>query len=191
MTVVIDVGCARYGGDYSLERLVEEFNPQWLYGFDPNNEIVASAPADWERVDATGLEERRHLLMNALTYRTPSGCFVQLLQAAAWIYDGTIGYRSETLNSWVTDLKGAPQVPCFDLADFIYRVPPATHGLDGLRNMVLKIDAEGSEYDLLRHLMSKGMDKILHFTWVEWHEPDRGRAKIEEEWDGELAEWRW
>src|SRR5262245_49585252 len=33
--IVIDVGCARYGGDYSIERLIEKFDPDALYGFDP------------------------------------------------------------------------------------------------------------------------------------------------------------
>lgn len=179
MTVVIDIGCARYGNDYSMERLIEEFSPDILFGFDPNPEITVSAGADWQRLNP-----------DEMLYRTPSGCDVYLEQKAAWTYDGEIGYRSETLNSWVTELKGSPLVPCFDLADFIYRKVPATK--DGrIRNIVLKIDAEGSEYDLLRHLIARGMDHVLHFTWVEWHEPDRGRSQIEEEWDGTIEEWRW
>ena len=36
MTVVIDVGAARYGGDFSMERLIDQFNPTHLYAIDPN-----------------------------------------------------------------------------------------------------------------------------------------------------------
>ena len=34
-SVVIDVGCARIGAAHSMERLIDEFHPKVLYGFDP------------------------------------------------------------------------------------------------------------------------------------------------------------
>ena len=40
MSVVIDVGAARYGGDYSMERLIEQFNSTHLYAIDPNPELA-------------------------------------------------------------------------------------------------------------------------------------------------------
>lgn len=176
MTVVIDVGCARYGGDYSLERLIEEFDPIMVYGFDPSDEIVASAGEDWERLNS-----------DKLKYLTPSDCGVVLEQKAAWIYDGYIGFRSSGLGSWVTELRGAPQVECFDIATFIEKIVEQVPK----EEIVLKIDAEGSEYDILRHLIDRGTDGNLALVWVEWHEPDRGRAKIEEEIACKIVEWNW
>jgi len=166
--IVIDVGCARYGGDYSIERLIEEFKPDVIYGFDPNqgpDEYPwSSHPAD----GPTGPTKATSIIIE---------------KKAAWIYDGEIGFRSDSLNSWVTELKGAPQVPCFDLARFIVELDT--------NDIVLKIDAEGSEYDLLRHLIARRADALLKLAWVEWHEPDRGRATIESEIACEIQEWRW
>ncbi len=176
MTVAIDIGCARYGGDYSLERLIEEFDPIMLYGFDPSNEIVVSAGEDWDRLNAEGMK-----------FMTPSGCGVVLEQKAGWIYDGKIGYRSSGLGSWITDLAGAPQVECIDIAALVIRL----HESLSREEIILKIDAEGAEYDILRHLINKEADKFLELAWIEWHKPDRGRAQIEKELQCELAEWRW
>ena len=93
MTVVIDVGAARYGGDYSIERLIDQFNPTHLYAFDPN-------PA----LELPEFCEDTHIVLN---------------HAAAWIYTGVVNYRADGLNSWLTNDPRAPQVPCVDLAVFI------------------------------------------------------------------------
>lgn len=182
-TVVIDIGCARHGGDYSIERLLDEFSPDVLYGFDPSDAI---------RESTDGLAERGGETQ------------VFLSQQAAWTYDGEIGFREDSLNSWVTELKGAPQVPCFDLADFIYSICDQYTVGETRPQIILKMDAEGSEYDLLRHLILRGADLLIDLAWIEWHSPDRGREKIEEEWGfrekgedgtvvrraGEMVEWR-
>lgn len=162
MTVVIDIGCARHGNDYSIERLIEEFSPDVLYGFDPSEAIRESTDG------LVGLATKTSVLLS---------------QQAAWIYDGEIGFREDGINSWVTELKGAPQIKCFDLAEFILSLDDD--------DIVLKMDCEGSEYDLLRHLILKGVDEKIRLAWIEWHEPDRGRAKIEDEWAGEMVEWKW
>lgn len=159
--IVIDVGCARYGGDYSIERLIEEFDPDLLYGFDPN-----AATAD--------------------TYAAPH---VHIHAAAAWTFDGEVGFLSEGLNSCLTNRADAPEVPCIDLARFIHELP------DG-EEIVLKIDAEGSEYELLEHLMLHGVDALLKLAWVEFHsfgvpDPAERRASIERRIRCELAEWLW
>ena len=93
--IVIDIGCARYGGDFSIERLLEEFEPDVLYGFDPN-------------------------AATAVTYAAPH---VHIHASAAWVYDGTIGFLSDGLNSCLTYREDVPQVPCFDLAKFIAGLP--------------------------------------------------------------------
>ena len=202
MIVVVDVGCARYGNDYSIERLIEEFSPDVLYGFDPSP-FASGSVAEILEVAGKGTYGE---------YETEvDGCRVIVQGRAAWTHDGEIGYREDGLNSWVTDLKDAPRVPCFDLATFIYQIaykdmlrePPPMLPLtpldlkmprpqpSELPEIILKIDAEGSEYDLLRHLIGTGADRLLKLAWVEWHEPDHGRAKIEEEIVCEIVEWRW
>ncbi|MDF2751678.1 MAG: hypothetical protein K0S82_60 [Gaiellaceae bacterium] len=183
MTVVIDIGCARYGGDYSIERLLEEFKPvTMLYGFDPNGEIVASAPEGASRISPT-------------RWQMPDGAGVALEQKAAWTYDGEIGYLSDGLNSCLTERNDVTQVECFDLARFIVERSQRADQAGGL-DIVLKMDAEGSEYDLLDHLIAAGGDALLKLAWVEWH-PKRivnaaqRRKNIEDRIACELAEWRW
>jgi FkbM family methyltransferase len=136
--IVVDVGAARYGGDYSMERLIDQFNPTHLYAFDPNPAL--------ELPDLC--EETR----------------IELHHAAAWRYNGTIGYRADGLNSWLTNDPRAPQVPCVDLAHFIL-------GLSEKHSdrIVLKLDCEGCEYDLLAHLIARDVDELLDLIIVEWH----------------------
>jgi FkbM family methyltransferase len=178
--IVIDIGCARYGGDYSIERLVEEFNPDTLYGFDPNGEVFASVPAKAERADL-----KRWVL--------PNSTELMLEQKAAWLYDGKIGYLSETLNSALTDRTDVQQVECFDLSEFIYEL---TRHTSEAPRIVLKMDAEGSEYDLLDRLIATGADKLLELAWIEWH-PGRipngaqRRKTIEERISCPITEWLW
>jgi FkbM family methyltransferase len=137
-----------------------------LYGFDPNRALddytYPNLTSGWQQATTVIVE-----------------------QSAAWIYDGEIGFRSDGLNSWVTEANDAPKVPCFRLSRFI--AEQANHS----REIILKIDAEGSEYDLLRDLISTRTDALLSLAWVEWHEPDRGRELIEQELACELREWNW
>jgi FkbM family methyltransferase len=160
MTVVIDVGAARYGGDYSMERLVEQFEPTHLYAIDPNPALEPPATEQTEIV---------------------------LLNVAAWIHDGEIPYRDDGLNSWVTFDQRAPSVPCIDLAAFVRKVA-AEHD----DRIVLKLDCEGSEYNLLPHLINEGADELLDLCIVEWHQMLHGESvqqKIAEQIHCELQEW--
>jgi FkbM family methyltransferase len=176
--IVVDVGCARYGQDFSIERLIERFRPRKLYGFDPNlpqweTPFLRSEAAIWSA-------ELGAYLVGETT--------VRLERMAAWTYDGEIGFRSEGLRSWVTSAPDAEKVPCFDLARFIA-------GLDD-DEVVLKIDAEGAEYDLLEHLIDTRTDALLRLVWVEWHEQVVQRARvrrqvISERLACELEEWTW
>lgn len=181
--IVIDIGCARYGGDYSLERLIEEFKPRALYGFDPAWETSMFDPP--EDLQTTVIAQ----------------------PAAAWIYDGEVGFVNAGLTSWLTDAPEKPKTPCFDLARFIIELgAKAENG----EEIVLKIDAEGSEYELLERLIETRADALLHLIWVEWHCTSCGRGagghrpgcadpeanttrrqQIQERIACELAEWNW
>jgi hypothetical protein len=73
-SVVIDVGCCRYGGDYSVERLVAEFNPDTLYGYDPNGEASDYTEADTH---------------------------VQIAKAAVWTHTGYCEYVTPGLGGFI------------------------------------------------------------------------------------------
>jgi FkbM family methyltransferase len=161
VTTVIDVGCARIGGDYSIERLIEMFQPSKLFGFDPG----------WEPGMFTGWAGIKTL--------------VTASREAAWTRDGTIGYRADGLNSWVTDDRAAPRVPCFDLARFIDDLPGGP--------VILKLDCEGAEFDLLEHLIERNVDARLDRLLVEWHPIGEGKRRhaIEMALTCPYEQWRW
>lgn len=158
--VVIDIGCAKYGGDYSVERLIEEFHPDILYGFDPNEQ------------DRT----TEHYGVKIIIYR-----------AGVWVADGETDYVNPGLGGFIRSGKGTPQVNAETMVRGIAEQHPD-------HDIVLKIDAEGSEYGILEHLIATGADKLVSFAWIEWHAPDRQpyRSWVEERWSGgPMAEWLW
>lgn len=164
--IAVDVGCARYGGDYSIERLIEEFSPTMVFGFDPAwDDSMFEVPEN-------------------------TGTTVVVQKAAAWTYTGEIGFEGSGLGGHIAS---SPRlVPCVDLASFIRSLPSD-------EEIVLKIDAEGAEYDLLEHLIALRVDELLTLAWVEWHppgarvnsRPDKQREAIEEAISCEITEWRW
>ena len=164
--IVIDVGCARYGGDYSVERLLEMFRPDALIGFDPAKDVSKAMP----RADVL-LED---------------GTNVVLRREAAWTYDGEVRFMEDGLNGQVGDAEHWPLVRCIDLARFIDQLPAGP--------VVLKLDAEGAEYELLEHLIERNVDARLARVLVEWHEhagdPERRRT-IELALACPVEEWRW
>jgi hypothetical protein len=88
--IVIDIGCATYGGDESINALVNEFHPRFLWGYDPSMQ-----PAEYV-IDET---------------------LVTITQAAVWTYDGEIGFRIAGLGGQV-DRQGR-KVPCLDIAGIV------------------------------------------------------------------------
>lgn len=160
--IILDVGCAKYGGDYSVERLLEWYpEATHLYGYDPS----------WE---------------NGMYEPDPNRkTMVTIVKAAAWTYDGEVGFRGDGLGGFVSEVRGVPQVKCLDLAREIQelRVP----------RIVLKLDCEGSEYELLPHLIDCNVTRKLEKVHVEWHNTKnaKGRAEIEAHFGDRLEEWRW
>jgi hypothetical protein len=132
VTIIIDVGCAKHGGDESMPYLAETFEPRALYGFDP-----AEPEADYFIGETV----------------------VCVRPWAAWTYDGTIGFKVAGIGGQV--MSGAPDRTCFDLARFVNELPD--------EEIILKMDAEGAEYELLPHLREHDADLRLKLLWVEWH----------------------
>jgi FkbM family methyltransferase len=162
---VIDVGCARYGGDYSVERLIEMFSPDVVIGFDPAKDVSKAMP-------------RADVLL-------ATGANVVLRREAAWTYDGQVRFMEDGLNGQVGDAEHWPYVTCVDLARVIDAMPEG--------EVILKLDAEGAEIELLEHLIVTRADLRLSRVLVEWHpwnDPERRRA-IEDALTCPLEEWRW
>lgn len=174
--IVIDVGCARYGGDYSLERLIEWYEPDTLYGFDPNPTGAREA-AWWMPAP------KRNEVMSVRYEHHVEQTHVVIEAMAAWTFDGQMGLFADGLASWVGEGDKLPRVPCIDLARFIGELPAGP--------VVLKLDCEGAEYPLLRHLIDCKMDMRLDEVHVEWHAPELERAQLEKDFGVELKEWRW
>lgn len=142
MTVVIDVGCATYGGDASIPYLIEEFAPEMLAGFDP-------------------AEESRVYTFEDTT--------VVIVQAAAWTHDGSVPFGGEGLRGHVGGRFGeltSRIVECIDLARYVLELTDD--------DVILKMDAEGSEYVLLPALIAQDADLELRLLWIEWHCPACG-----------------
>jgi FkbM family methyltransferase len=164
VTVVIDVGCARHGNDYSIERLIEEFSPEVLYGFDPSEAV---------EVGRVEIGETR--------------CKIE--RKAAWIYDGEIGFREDGLGSWVTDDSDAPKVPCFDLAKFIRSL-----GGEAMPILKLDCEAAEYEIlDHLIETGADHLLKLVWVEWHPFGPEDHQarRLSIEERIGCPLEEWRW
>ncbi len=97
--IVVDVGCARYGEEYSLERLIDEFRPSLLYGFDPagNGGYGYGEP-----------------VINGVP------CVIE--EKAAWIRNGTVRFAFQDSAGHIDDQADDP-VGCIDLAEFIGGLP--------------------------------------------------------------------
>ncbi len=91
-------------------------------------------------------------------------------QSAAWTRSGTIGFVDGGLAGRVDD--DGVETRCFDLADFLLAIPSQ-------HEVVLKMDAEKSEYVLLPYLVERGADERLSLAWTEWHCPSCGYGRYQ------------
>lgn len=87
------------------------------------------------------------------------GTKVVLLPEVAWTFDGAIGFQLAGLGGHI-DVENDRAFNCFDLARLV-------HSIDD--EIVLKIDAEGAEYDLVPHLVAKDADLKIKLMLIEWH----------------------
>lgn len=137
MTVVVDIGCADHHGR-SVDYLIERFQPDEFWGFDP-----------WPDMEARDYRDGQ--------------THVRLSKQAAWTHDGEVTYTLAGDCSHVGE--GPLTVPCFDLSSWLASRDEGT---------ILKIDAEGAEYELVPHLIATGQDERLELLLIEWHHDDRG-----------------
>jgi FkbM family methyltransferase len=149
---VVDLGCMTYDAhreDESTMTLIDRFRPDVYWGFDPH-------PAQQEYDGYAGS-------------RSPQARTI-VRRAAAWTHEGTIGLtvppavlnplRTSTVLDSPTEL-----VRCFDLAAFLDEMPEP---------VILKMDVEGAEHTLLRHLVATGAIEKVRLLLVEFHGPYTG-----------------
>jgi hypothetical protein len=91
--IVIDVGCAKYGGDESIPYLIEEFSPETLYGFDP------------------ACESSTYYVGDTLVVTQPW---------AAWTEDTKVGFDHAGLRGKVK--KGGKETVAFDLSALVHKL---------------------------------------------------------------------
>ena len=162
--IVVDVGCARYGADYSIERLIEEFHPEILYGFDPGY---------------TG-----ELLFEQ------DGCTVTVSREAAWTYDGRVAFEIAGLSGGVRD--SGVTVRCVDLARFLFELPVGEEvalkmDAEGAEYQLLEHLIETGADRRLKLAWVEWHPARVRVNG----KPDARRAAIEARIGCEMHEWRW
>ena len=99
---------------------------------------------------------------------------VQIIEAAAWVYDGEIEFKNaaESLSSCVSKytmqcfdeaFSERKIFPCFDLSQFILNL--------SANYIVLKMDVESAEYDLIPKLIETKAISRINEIYVEFHHP--------------------
>ena len=105
MSVVVDLGCAPQHGHDGIEDsigpLIERFDPDAFYGFDP-------AEGDW--FDAAEREIEGVL-------------YAELHRKAAWLYDGRVGFRHKGIRGRVAPRVRETPVACFDFPAWLGKQP--------------------------------------------------------------------
>lgn len=110
-----------------------------------------------------------------------NGTSVATVCAAAWTYDGEINYRGPGLGGHVTSDSVPGRARCIDIVPLIEKFAP----------VVLKLDAEGGEYELLEHIRAHDADLHITLAWVEWHGYDyERRARICDALRCNVGTWR-
>ena len=91
--IVVDLGCMPHNNDRSVEPLIERFQPEVLFGFDPHPDLVE------------GIE-------------VIAGTVVVRRRMAAWLHDGTVPLKVDGICTGV-DGDGPVRAQCFSLISFL------------------------------------------------------------------------
>ena len=105
----------------------------------------------------------------------------EIIEKAVWIFDGTIQFSIENIETWGEDhgsvitelnsshLKRAKPpiiVECIDFHKILSQYPKSEY------DVLVKMDIEGAEYQVLRHVISMGSAVNINQIFVEWHYVD-------------------
>lgn len=101
--IVVDLGCLDFGYQDSVGALIEEYQPDRLYGFDPHSNLKTE-----------------------MYWR--DGVLVDLRCQAAWLYDGQVNFHENGTSSKIDD-SGVP-VYCIDFSKWMESHGPAVVKMD-------------------------------------------------------------
>jgi FkbM family methyltransferase len=111
---------------------------------------------------------------------------------AVWIFDGEIDFSQEdhfkskscspndgksNIDGWgsvITELGSTHlrytnppiKVPCIDFSRILLKYPKEDY------NVIVKMDIEGAEFQVLRHIIEQGTIKNISSIYIEWHDVD-------------------
>jgi hypothetical protein len=160
--IVVDIGCHPQGNEESIAKLCKAYKPTILYGFDPFPGLEPGI--DW--YDHRVPTRRRERWEQTIIVRS---------RLAAWTKDGFVSYQESGITSAVVPYVYSPSVvPCFDLVAWLKTLPLPEEEL------VLKIDAEGSEYPLLWAIYNTALDLLIKEALVEYHPEHAANGWFEE-----------
>jgi FkbM family methyltransferase len=112
-----------------------------------------------------------------MTFLT-AGTKLVLRRTAAWLYDGEVGFEAHDTGSRLGD---GEMVPCFDFSGWLPTI--------GTDEFVVKMDIEGSEYELLDWMLEEGTDKLVSEFLIEWHGDPRKREDYLDRLTCPVKEW--
>lgn len=165
--IVVDVGCHPHGSEESVYKLVNEYHPEVLFGFDPFPGLVPGMERyPEEAVMARSARLRRELRFPTTIFRA---------RLAAWLHNGFVPYEAaEMITAGIAPATStAPVVPCFDLVAWLKTLPMPDV------SVILKLDCEGAEYPLLRAIVDADLDLLLTRVVVEWHTEDMAHGHFD------------
>ena len=98
---------------------------------------------------------------------------IELRNEAIWIQDGNITFYNAGLwtissslhreNKYIINKNASVNVPCIDFSKWVNE----RFTLDDY--VILKLDIEGSEYEVLQKMIDDGSIKLISKLYIEWH----------------------
>lgn len=158
--IVVDIGCQPQESEESIFKLCEAYRPSILFGFDPHPDLVPGV--EWQTYPRDRPGRRSH----AARQEKAGPTLIVRSRLAAWTHDGIIPYNEDGIRSGVA-LPGPGEtvttVPCFDLASWLLTLPMPEE------DVIVKMDAEGSEYPLCWAIHNHDLDLLIKEMIVEYH----------------------
>jgi hypothetical protein len=156
--IVVDIGCQPQDSEESIFKLCEAYRPSILFGFDPHPDLVPGV-----EMHEYGRERPGRRSHSARQGRAGPTMIVRS-RLAAWTTDGFVSYREDGIRSGVVPIEeSAGVVPCFDLVSWLKTLPMPDV------DVIVKMDAEGSEYPLCWAIHHHGLDLLIKEMLIEYH----------------------
>lgn len=166
--IVVDIGCQQQDHEESVVKLCKAYRPDILYGFDPHPNLVPGI----ERYEHPKARTRARSSRPRAKHRGsvpaalsgPAETVIVRSRLAAWTNNGFVSYREAGICSGVVpEGDSAAAVPCFDLVAWLKTLPMPDE------EVVLKVDAEGSEFPLMWAIYDNALDLLLKEVLIEYH----------------------